>query len=100
MAATVFVRFSLFLTSTHSKNLIHLALTISKLKILEDPFEADSPNWHPNIIRALVLPDIFIRSNFKYSAFSSLKVDTRQPEKHKQKQKNVQKRRKVVFKLG
>ena len=34
---------------THSENLIHLALTVQKFKILEDPFEGDPPNVAPAI---------------------------------------------------
>ena len=39
-----FVRFSLFLVPALSKNLINVAPTVKKFKILEDPFEGDS---HP-----------------------------------------------------
>ena len=34
------------------------------------------PTWNPQFSRALVLPDISNRSNFEYSAFSDLKVDS------------------------
>ena len=43
----IFVKFSLFLISTHSENLIHLTLMVLKFKILEDPVEEDSLTWHP-----------------------------------------------------
>ena len=44
---TIFVRLSLFLTFTHSENLIHLAPTALKFKILKDPLEGDLPNLAP-----------------------------------------------------
>ena len=46
----IFVRFSLFLISTHFKNLIHLVLTVKNFKILEDPIEEDPPTWHPQFL--------------------------------------------------
>ena len=39
----IFVKFSLFLISTHSENLIHLAPMIQNFKILDDPFKGESP---------------------------------------------------------
>ena len=45
----VFVRLSLFLISTHSKNLIHLVVAIQKFKIFGDPIEEDPPNVAPPI---------------------------------------------------
>ena len=47
MASPIFDRFSLFLISTHSANLIYQALTGKKFKIWEDPFERDPPNVAP-----------------------------------------------------
>ena len=76
VATPIFVTFSLFLISTHSKNLIHLALTVYKFKILEDPFEGNPKSGTPDFSRTLVLPDIFNQSNFQYSALSGLKVDS------------------------
>ena len=63
--------------STHSDNLIHLALTVEKFKILEDPIEGGSPRTGtPNFCRTKVLPDISNPSNFKYSALSGLKANS------------------------
>ena len=43
----------------------------------------------PEVSPTLVLPDIFNRSNFEYSAFSGLKVDSRRRRrKKKQNRKN------------
>ena len=53
----------------------------------------------PNFIPALVLPNIFNCSNFEYSALSNLKVDSRR-RKRKKKLEKIQKRRKIVFRLG
>ena len=47
MVPPIFVRFTLFLTSTYFKILIHAALTIEKFKILEGSIEGDPPAWHP-----------------------------------------------------
>ena len=41
MTLPIFVRFSLFLISTYSENLIHLAVTVLNL---DDPIEGDPPN--------------------------------------------------------
>ena len=41
----------------------------------------------PDFSRTLVLPDIFNRSNFEYSAYSGLKVDS-MGRKRKKKQNN------------
>ena len=91
MAAPIFVRFSLFSLSTHSENWILLALTIYKFKILEDPIERDPPFGTPNFCRTKVLPDIFNCSNFEWSVFSCLKVDSGERKKKKKKtnKKNV-----------
>ena len=43
------------------------------------------PTWHPDFSRILLLPDIFNRSNFEYSAFSGLKVDSRRRVRKKKK---------------
>ena len=45
----IFVWFSLFLISTHSENLIHLALTVQKFKFLEVRIEEDSSNLAPRV---------------------------------------------------
>ena len=47
VAPPIFVTFSLFLIFTHSKNLIHIDLTVEKCKILTNPIEGDLPIWHP-----------------------------------------------------
>ena len=45
-----------------------------------------------NFSQALVLPDIFNRSNFEYSTFSSLKVDSGRKKKKKEKTKKQNKK--------
>ena len=57
----IFVWFSLFLISTHFKNLIHLRVLVAvqKFEISEGPIEGDFLTWHPDFSRALILPDIF-----------------------------------------
>ena len=54
------------------------------------------PGFGPTI----VLPDVFNRSNFEYSAFSSLKVEKWQQKNKKKEKKKKRKRRKIVFRLG
>ena len=52
----------------------------------------------PNFSRALVLPDIFNRSNVEYSAFSGLKVDYRRrilKKKKKSKKKEKEKKNSI-----
>ena len=49
MVPPIFVRFSLFLISTHSDNLIHLAPTVYEFKILDDPIKGDPLNLAPPI---------------------------------------------------
>ena len=49
MALPIFVTFSLFLISTHSQNLIHLAVAVKKFKILEDRIEGNPTNLAPLI---------------------------------------------------
>ena len=39
----IFVKFSLFLIYAHSETLIHLASMLQNFKILEHPFEEESP---------------------------------------------------------
>ena len=73
VASQIFVTFSSFLISTHSENLIHLAVTVYKFKILEDSIEEDPQHGSPNFRRTLVLPDVFNRSKFEYCAFIGLK---------------------------
>ena len=45
----------------------------------------------PDFSRTLVLPDIFNRLNFAYSAFSGLKVDSRRRIKKKKSKKQDKK---------
>ena len=45
----IFVRFSLFLTSIHSENLIYLAVMVWKFELLKDPIEGDPLNLEPQI---------------------------------------------------
>ena len=45
----------------------------------------------PNFSRALPLPDIFNRSNFEYSANSSLKVDSWRRKRKKKERKKTKK---------
>ena len=49
VALLIFVNFSLFLISTHSENLIHLAATVKKFINLEDPIEGIPSTWHPRL---------------------------------------------------
>ena len=48
-ALPIFATLSLFLISTHSENLIHVAVTVEKFKTLEDPIEKDPLNLGPPI---------------------------------------------------
>ena len=43
------------------------------------------PNWHPWFLSHKSRPDIFNRSNFEYSAFSGLKVDSIEKSKKSMK---------------
>ena len=78
VASLIFVRFRTFLISTHFENLIHLLLMVQNFQILDDPIEGDPQPGTLDFSRAKVLPDIFNRSSFEYSAFtfSGLKVDS------------------------
>ena len=49
MEPPIFVMFSLCLVFTYSENLIHLALTIQKLKILAIKFQENPQFWYPKI---------------------------------------------------
>ena len=67
---------------------------------MEDPFEGEPPQpGTPNFSRAVVLPGIFNRSNFEYSALSDLKINSQRRIIKKKKSKK-EKKRKIVFKLG
>ena len=78
MALPILGKYSLFLISTHSENLIHLAQTVQKFKILEDTFEGGSHDFREishNFRRDLVFLDIYNRSKFESCVYSSSKVD-------------------------
>ena len=47
MAPPIFVKFSLFLTSTHSENLIHITPTVHKFKNLKNPIDGNLSNLAP-----------------------------------------------------
>ena len=84
----MFLKFSLILMYSHSKNLIHPPLMPQNCKILEDPFEGGIPQCgFPNFSRDLVVSDTYISSKFEFSACSGLKVDKlgRKTEKSKEK---------------
>ena len=53
----------------------------------------------PNFIPALVLPDIFNRSNFEYRAFSGLKAENRR-RKRKKKVRKKKKKKKNSIQVG
>ena len=89
VAPPTFVTCSLFLISTHSKNLIHQALTVGKFKILEDLIEGDPPNGTPVFCHTQVLPDILNASNFEYSAFCGLKANSDKKKKEKSEKKDA-----------
>ena len=58
--------------------------------MLEGPVEGFPQRGTPDFIPALVLPDIFNRSNFEYSAFSGLKVDSQRKKSQKKKKNSIQ----------
>ena len=52
MVPPIFLRFTLFLISTHSENLINSALILQKFKILEAPFEENLPfSYTPKFVK-------------------------------------------------
>ena len=59
----------------------------------------DLPIWHLDFCHTLVLFDIFNRSNFEYSAFSGLKVDSAEETKHEKQKDNAEenKTREKIF---
>ena len=90
VAPPIFVTFSLFLISTHFKSLIHLALTVRISKSWRTRLRGISQPGTFDFCHTLVPLDIFNPSNFEYSAFSGLKVDTAEENKTRKK---VDKRR-------
>ena len=93
MAQLIFVRFSLFLISAHSKNLIHVAVTVINSKLWRTRLKGIPLSGTPYFSRTKVLPDIFNRSNSEYMAFSGLKADSirRKGKKSKKKEKEKKK---------
>ena len=86
MASPIFVTFSLFLISTHSKNLIHRALTVLKSsKFWRTRLRGICQPGTLDFCHTLVLLDIFNRLNFENSAFSGLKVDSAEENKTRKK---------------
>ena len=63
------------------------------------PIEGIRSTWHPQFVPARVLPDIFNRSNFEYSAFSSLKADSWKRRKKKVRKK-MKKQKNSIHSLG
>ena len=59
MESPIFVRFSLFLTSTHFENLIHPALTVQKFKILVALF-GGTPFGNPKFYEILSIINIYL----------------------------------------
>ena len=97
VAPPIFVRFSLFSKSTLFQNFDVSSFNGLKVQRFRGPNWGIPQPGTPDFIPELVLLDIFNRSNFKYSAFNGLKVDSWRRKKKKSKKKEE---KYVVSRLG
>ena len=79
LGAPIFVRFSVFLISTHSKNLICLGLTVKKFKILAALCQEDPHFDTSNFVKFNLLSVFAVPKNFMCLAWVVKKSEFWQP---------------------
>ena len=80
-----FVKVYFFFIFAYPENFMCLAWVVKKFQFWRPRLRGIPPTWHPGFSFTPILPDIFNRSNFEYSAFSGLEVDSGRRKRKKKK---------------